>query len=266
MDLQPFFDLEPSRRRPRQWLATPGVYAMNQMGGVHGGAICLLATEVAVSEMASQAGCRLEPLSICISFLQPIRGAISVIASAHNHDGAGSVSVQLRSAETVCAAGFVIGRCASGDPPSPRKDSRRTPVRRPDGLVASTVPFRDAMGVRVSQLRASSLSAQWTPSEEQWEFAVTGRALAIASLLVDAGGTIVNSTHDGMLDQRYVTTCLAASLIGPGLEAVLGPARLEEPRTGKSIRSVHATLTDSNGTISGHGLAQFALTARTQPQ
>jgi acyl-coenzyme A thioesterase PaaI-like protein len=261
-DLEPFFGLD-APHAGGAWSARPHDFARNHMGTVHGGALCLLVTEIAWLAFRRSTRKDLDAFSLAISFLRPVEDTATIEAVVDDRPGAGCVSLLVRSANRVCSQATVVGvpGAVSADA-SGRTDGAPAERDIAAGLpppAAGGVPFRDTLGVQVRASGPRSLVARWAPSDRFRAFGSrNGRVLGIAAALVDTGGSLVNAGPEGRLVTRYVTASIAVSLFDRSLDAVRGPASIDEVGDGRRIRSIVATLTDTAGGVSGRGSAQFA--------
>jgi acyl-coenzyme A thioesterase PaaI-like protein len=258
--LQPFFEIDPPSGDAMSWQVRPEVFARNHMGTVHGGALCLLAVDIAGRAFRRASGKSLDGYSLAISFLRPVDDSATVDVTIDRRGDVGCVSLLVRSAGRVCNQATAVGRYGAA------AETRISAAPRvawdlPTPLEGG-VPFRDTIGVTVAANEPRSLVARWVPSQEFRRFGSTnGRVLAIAAALVDTGGSLVNAGPEGRLVTRYVTASITASLFDRALDSVLGPARIEEVGDGRRIRSTVATFTDPHGSVTGRGSAQFAALA-----
>ena len=260
--LRPFFDLIPDPEH-RTWVALAGRAAYNHMGAIHGGALCLLAAEVGALAAHRTIGRRIEGSFLSISFIRRAEGALDVAAVVDAHRDAVLVSLSIRRDGQPCAEAFVGGTAMAA-----RQEAGSDPVSKglrheSDDPSEPWVQFRDAMGIRVRPHTKTRMTAEWVPSDRLDTFgSVHWRPLAIAGLLVDAAGTLVNSDESGQLVPRYVTTSLSVSLLMTGSNSVRGVADIDEVGRGKRVRFTRTTLHGADGTVSGQGMAQFTLIAR----
>jgi hypothetical protein len=238
------------------------------MGSVHGGALGLLATEIGALAGEAAMGSPIVATSLAVSYLRPVAGPIQLVASVASARGAPSIAIRAAAGGKQCLLAYVLGRKLARDPVVRSRGEDRTAasnlhsvsISPENNFPKSGVPFRDSMAVQIETSTNGGLEVRWNPSPSLEEFtSKNSRVLGVAGLLVDTGGTIVNSDGSGNLVARYATTSVFVTLGITGLAALRGAVRVVEVGRGHRIRFTEATLTDASGNTSGRGIAQFAM-------
>ena len=260
--LEPFFELRPGTKDD-EWFATAWAPSLNHMGTVHGGALSLLLTDVATRACRSQSAERKVPSWLSIAFLRPVQGEVALRTQLDASSRDCIVTVEAAVNGRVCASGYVGGFVADG---SGRPIFWNDQTFRGEPMTTGPVPFRDQMGVRLLGKRDGSLFASWRPTADAAESAVrNGRMLALAALLVDIGGSIVNVDEDGNLVARYATISLSVAIQSHELVELTGDTEIREIGDGRRVRFTGASLVGPSGWVYGRGTAQFVSTSSFRP-